>query len=253
MARFTPEQAADLIACANSPLHFLHSHVHIAHPTKGSVPLLPYGFQKEMVRDFEEHPKVAVLGARQMGRTTVTAAYVLWRAMFHPDQMILLCAPKMTGAMQVMERVRHAYERVPEHIRPEVTTYNKASIVFDNGSKIIARPISDDVALGLSVNLLVVEDLALVPPIKARRFWSAMAPTLSTGGRCILASERGPHAQHCFMDIWQAAPGNGFHTVFQPWRVHPERDEQWAASVRQALGVIAFMMEHECRNPSDDK
>ena len=63
--------------------------------------------------------------------------YLLWYAMFVPDSTILI-APKHTGSSEIMQRVRFAYEGVPNHIRAGVVEYNKGSVQFHNGSRIVA-------------------------------------------------------------------------------------------------------------------
>ena len=75
---------------------------------------------------------------RQMGKTTCAAGYLLWYAMFHPDQTILISAHKFTGSQEIMQRIRYAYENCPDHIKAGVTTYNKGSLDFENGSRIVS-------------------------------------------------------------------------------------------------------------------
>lgn len=86
--------------------------------------------------------------------TTCAAGYLLWRSMFVPDTCILVTANKYLQALEIMDRIRYAYENLPNHIRAGVNEYNKGSITFDNGSKIVARATSADAGRGLSVTLL---------------------------------------------------------------------------------------------------
>jgi hypothetical protein len=51
---------------------------------------------------------------------------------------ILIAAHKYTGAQEIMQRVRYAYELCPDFIRAGVTSYNKGSIDFENGSRIVS-------------------------------------------------------------------------------------------------------------------
>jgi hypothetical protein len=86
--------------------------------------------------------------------TTCAAAYLLWRAMFVEDTTILITANTFAQALEVMDRIRFAYENVPDHIRAGVREYNKGTIAFDNGSKIVARATSANSGRGLSISLL---------------------------------------------------------------------------------------------------
>lgn len=91
--------------------------------------------------------------------TTSSAGFLLWQAMFKSDCTILLVANKLSSALEVMNRIRFAYENMEEHnwLRCGVTEYNKSSIVFDNGSSIIARATTPDAARGLSISCVSTE------------------------------------------------------------------------------------------------
>ena len=95
---------------------------------------------------------------RQMGKTTTAVGYLLWYAMFVPDSTILICAHKYTGAQEIMQRLRYAYETCPDFIRAGVTSYNKQSIEFDNGSRIVAQTTTETTGRGMSVSLLYCLD-----------------------------------------------------------------------------------------------
>jgi hypothetical protein len=88
--------------------------------------------------------------------TTCAAGFLLWKAMFEPDQTILVVANKMSQAMEVMDRIRFAYENMDQYnwLRAGSVEYNKQSIKFDNGSEIICRATTADAGRGLSISLL---------------------------------------------------------------------------------------------------
>lgn len=90
--------------------------------------------------------------------TTTAAGYLLWYAMFVPDSTILIAAHKYSGAQEIMQRIRYAYELCPNHIRAGVITYNRGSIEFDNGSRIIAQATTDNTGRGMSITLLYCLD-----------------------------------------------------------------------------------------------
>ena len=108
--------------------------------------------------------------------------------MFHPDQTILIAAHKFTGAQEIMQRIRYAYELCPDHIRAGVTNYNKGSIEFENGSRIVSATTTGTTGRGMSISLLYADELAYVPETIADEFWTSISPTLSTGGRAIITS-----------------------------------------------------------------
>jgi len=90
--------------------------------------------------------------------TSTAAGYLLWQAMFHGDQTILIAAHKSTGAQEIMQRIRYGYELCPDFIRPGVVNYNKGSIEFDNGSRIVATTTTETTGRGMSISLLYCLD-----------------------------------------------------------------------------------------------
>jgi hypothetical protein len=86
--------------------------------------------------------------------TTVAAGFLLWYAMFVPDSTILVVSNKGQGASEIMLRVRYAYENLPDHIRAGAVEYNKRSITFDNGSRIVAETTTETSGRGMSISCL---------------------------------------------------------------------------------------------------
>jgi len=144
----------DLLLCAEDPVYFMRTYMRIQHATRGSLPFNPYPFQERILKALHEHRNNVVMCARQSGKTTCAAGYLLWRAMFVPDSTILITANKYVQAIEVMDRVRYAYENISDAIRCGVIEYNKGTISFDNGSRIVSRATSTDAGRGLSISLL---------------------------------------------------------------------------------------------------
>lgn len=199
--------------------------------------------------------------------TTCAAGFLLWKAMFTPDTTILIAANKFVQAIEVMDRIRYAYENMPDHIRAGVIEYNKSTITFDNGSRIISRATSTDTGRGLAITLLYVDEFAYVPPNKAKAFWTSIQPTLSTGGSCIITSTPKSDEDQ-FAQIWKGATDNvddygnlrasglgrnNFFAIKVQWQEHPDRNEAWAATYREQLGEARFRQEMECSFVTDDE
>lgn len=86
--------------------------------------------------------------------TTVASGYLLWYGMFNEDSTILITSNKYDGAQEIMLRIRFAYECVPDHIRAGVKEYNKRSMSFDNGSRIVATTTTENTGRGMSLSLV---------------------------------------------------------------------------------------------------
>ena len=255
---FTNEQLLEFSKCVD-PYYFLNNYFTIQHPTKGSMIYKAYSYQDELVNSYHNYRySISMLG-RQMGKSTTAAGYLLWYCMFNTDQTVLIAAHKYSGAQEIMHRIRYAYEMCPDYIRCGVVSYNKGSIEFDNGSRIIAQATTENTGRGLSISLLYADEFAFVRPTIAKEFWTSISPTLATGGKAIITSTPNLDDDQ-FALIWQGANKrideygnetevgiNGFKPYMSIWSDHPDRDDDWAREEKGRVGNERFMREHECK------
>ena len=254
--KFTPHQIQELAKCTMDPQYFIETYVWIQHPVKGRMQFDLFDFQRGLLDAYHNHRYSIALISRQMGKSTAAAAYLLWYAMFVPDQTILIAAHKYSGAQEIMQRIRFAYELLPDFVRAGVTAYNKGSLEFDNGSRIIAQATTENTGRGLSISLAYLDEFAFVRPTIAREFWTSLSPTLSTGGKCIITSTPNQDDDQ-FAQIWREANKtqdefgneketgkNGFKAYSADWKAHPDRDQTWADEEQGKIGEERFRREH---------
>lgn len=191
--------------------------------------------------------------------TTCAAGYLLWYAMFIPDSYILVASKTGADALDIMDRIRYAYEGLPDFIRAGVREYNKKTMKFDNNSIIVSTTTTNNTGRGKSISLIYLDEFAFVdPPSVAKELWTSLSPTLSTGGKVILTST--PNSdQDQFAEIWfdsqdmhdeygngyaDGVGKNGFGSYFATYKDHPDRDEEWARGEEAKIGNERFRREH---------
>jgi hypothetical protein len=189
---------------ATGPAYFLDHFFYIQHPTRGKMLYHPFEYQERLVDVYHNYRFSISMMPRQTGKSTSAAGYLLWYAMFVPDSTILIAAHKYTGAQEIMQRIRFAYELCPDHIRAGVTSYNKGSIDFENGSRIISATTTETTGRGMSISLLYADEFAFVRPTIAKEFWTSISPTLATGGKAIITSTPNSDEDQ-FALLWKSA------------------------------------------------
>ena len=260
-ASYTEQQIIEFARCADpvtGPAYFLDNFFYIQHPTKGKMIYHPFDYQKKLIDTYHNFRFSISLMPRQTGKSTSAAGYLLWYAMFVPDSTILIAAHKYTGAQEIMQRIRYAYELCPDHIRCGVVSYNKQSIEFDNGSRIVAQTTTANTGRGMSITLLYLDEFAFVRPSIATEFWTSITPTLATGGKAIITSTPNSDEDQ-FAMIWKQANKcedefgnktelgvNGFRSYRAYWQEQPGRDEKWAEQMKAQLGDDRFRREIGC-------
>ena len=256
--KYSNDQIQEIAKCIQDPIHFIANYCSIQHPTKGRVSFELFDYQKRLIDTYNNYRYSIALLPRQTGKSTAAAAYLLWYAMYKPDSVILIAAHKYAGAQEIMQRLRFIYETLPDFVRSGCTSYNKGSIEFENGSRIVSQATTETTGRGMSLTLIYLDEFAYVQPRMAEEFWTALSPTLSTGGKCIITSTPNQDDDQ-FARIWKEATNtideygnesetgkNGFKGFTCHWSEHPDRNQEWADEEKAKIGEERFRREHGC-------
>lgn len=259
---YTPEQILEMRKCMNDPIYMIRNYAYIQHPVKGSIPFALRPYQERVIGAFHDHRLSITLAPRQIGKSWIAGAYLLWYAMFNPEQTVLILSNKNDNAMEMIHRVRFIYEKLPHWLKPGLTAdgWNKHSVAFDNGSRIISQATSENSGRGLSISLLFLDEFAFVRDSIAEEFWTSVSPTLATGGKCIITSTPNGDTNR-FAILWRGANArphpnadgiNGFYACSVAWNEPPDRDEAFKENEKAKIGETRWKQEYECQFLSSD-
>lgn len=220
------QQVAEIIKCGKDPSYFMKKYCKIQHQLRGLISFDTYDFQDDCVKQFQENRFNIVLKSRQLGLSTVSAAYVVWYAIFKKDKNILVIATKLNTAINFIKKVKTMLDGLPPWLLLTKFEPTKQSIRFTNGSSITAVPTSPDAGRSEALALLIVDEAAFIRDFD--EIWTSLYPTLSTGGSAIiLSTPNGVGGQ--YYKLWTEAESgsNDFNPIRLPWWVHPEHDQEW--------------------------
>jgi hypothetical protein len=223
------------------------------------------GYKEEMYDlELDDEDHVYYTNGILSHNSTVAAAFLLWYAVFNFDKTVLIASRANDHAMEMIERIRFAYEYLPFWLKPGVRDdgWNKHTLGFDNGSRIMSTATAGNSGRGFSISLLYLDEFAFVAPNIQDEFWTSISPTLATGGSCIMTST--PNGDmDIFAEIWRGAniPGadptsKRGHNEFRPIRVYwdqpPGRDSKFKDAQIAKIGERKWMQEYECVFLSSD-
>lgn len=239
-------QVSEIVKCGRDPSYFFNTYVKIQHPTKGTIPFKTFPFQDDCVKDFIGHRFTIVVKGRQLGLSTLVAAYAVWLALFQKDKNILIIATKLQVAQNFIKKAKTIINNLPPWlVLPTVTANNKQLVEFSHGSTIKAIPTSEDAGRSEALSLLIVDEAAFVRDFDT--LWTGLYPTLTTGGRAILLSTpNGVGGQYYKLYKDAEAGMNEFKAIKLNWDVHPERDQAWFDKETRNLSVRQIAQEYLC-------
>ena len=245
---FTKDEIEEYLKCADDPIYFIESYCKIVTLDHGLQPFKLYDCQKNKVKVIHENRKVILMEGRQQGKTTTSAAYILWYTLFQGSKTVAILANKATAAREVLYRYQIMYENLPTWLQQGVTTWNKGDIALENGSIVFTAATSASGIRGKSVNLLYVDEAAIIPNNVAEQFFTSVYPTISAGETTKILLSSTPLGYNHFWKFWNDAENdrNGFVNLFIPYWDIPGRDDAWASEQRRLLGELKFNQEVLC-------
>jgi len=236
----------ELIKCGTDPSYFINEYVKIVHPTRGLVPFKTYDYQALLLKDFESYRFNLILKARQLGITTITAAYIAWMMNFRRERYVIVVATKEATASIVVDKVKKIFDYLPKWLITSKTALrNTKTFKLKNGSMVRAFATSDDVGRGGSPSLLVVDEAAHID--KMESLWTGLGPVMIRGGRCIaLSTPKGAGGWFYDQCEYSKNGDSDFHMTTLPWNVHPEQDVAWFEKETRNMSKQAIAQELEC-------
>jgi len=240
------EIVAEILKCGKDPVYFVNNYARISHPIKGLIPFKTYDYQSDLLVDFNDYRFNVILKARQLGISTIAAAYIVWLMLFHRDKNILVMATKFKTAANLVKKVKAIMKNVPDFLLiANISIDNRASFELSNGSQIQAASTSGDAGRSEALSLLVIDEAAHVESLD--ELWAGLYPTISTGGRVIALSTPNGVGNWFHKTYNEAAEGsNDFHPIMLNWDVHPDRDQAWFDKETRNMSRREIAQELEC-------
>ena len=246
---FTPEQIQEYIKCSQDPIYFIENYCYIVTLDHGLQPFKLYECQKNKINVIHNNRRVILMEGRQQGKTTSSAAYILWYTLFQSNRNVAILANKAAAAREVLDRYQTMYENLPHWMQQGVTGWNKGDIELENGSKVFTAATGKSGIRGKSVNMLYVDEAAIIPNNVAEEFFTAVYPTISAGQTTKILLSSTPLGYNHFWRFWNDAENdrNGFVPLFIPYWEIPGRDEAWALEQKRMLGDLKYNQEVLCK------
>jgi hypothetical protein len=216
--------------------YFCETYWHIKHPEKGRIRFELREAQLETIRVWMGERYSIVLKARQIGFSTLAAAYSFWLCFFGSDRFVVMLSRTEREAIKLLAKAKYGYKALPQWFKsrgPDLTSDNQTKMTFSNESAIESLPSGNDPARGESVYLVIVDEWAFLP--NAEEAWASIEPIADVGGRVIgLSTANG--SGDFFHQMWLGANIglNNFKPIFWSWEAG-DRDEAWYEVKRRQM------------------
>lgn len=266
--QYTDKELEELEKCANDPIYFIENYCTFKND-KGRTLVKLRDYQKDTIHlygDEEWDPvsetvipknrRVILMWSRQCAKTTTTAAYFAHKLIFNHDKTAMVVANKERTGKEILGKIKEVLEDLPYFMKPGIINLSDKKIKLENGCVLSTVAASKSPATGDSINLLYIDEAALIPANIIDEYWASVYPTLSSfrGSQIIMSST--PRGKgNLFYRIYDGAVTGkmkGWKYKRVDWWQVPEHDEEWLNQQKQDLGEELFKREVELSFESSD-
>lgn len=236
------------LKCKFDILYYADTYVTLMTPDGVKKRITLRKYQRKMLRAFQRHKYVIVLTGRQIGKTTTTAIFLSWCAIFCREMTIAVLGDKRETSMENLNKTKDIIYNLPFFLKPGAFVWNSMTIAFDNGCKIMTGSCSKSALVGKTVHVLYIDELAIPPASQSKELVEYALPTINSlpTGKFIATST--PSGDNIFKKLWLGAINkeNGFFAIQVNWWDVPGRDDKWKQEQLAILGEDAFNEQYNC-------
>jgi phage FluMu gp28-like protein len=196
----------------------------------------PFPYQAKLLEDASKRI-VACMG-RQVGKTTTIAMKAIHLTHINPNMTVLITSPSLRQSVIMFDRIAAFVYSTPE-LRNKILRATRTLIHFENGSRIIALPCSENLLRGFTANVCICDEASFMPE---RVITQIIFPMLSTtDGHAIFLST--PWDKDHFFYRAFVNPAYSVHRVKSS--ECPLIKPEFLEEMRQNMTHEAYLMEYE--------
>jgi hypothetical protein len=141
------------------------------------IPLRDY--QSEILDNFFNNRYNILMAARQSGKTICSSIMMLHYVLFNNNKNVLVTANKLDTAVEVLDKIREIYQRLPFFLQQGIINWNQKFMVFENKSRIKGFATTKTSSIGQTADFLYLDEFAYLPDNIAEKFYKSVFPTVS--------------------------------------------------------------------------
>lgn len=112
--------------------------------------------------------------------TTTIGAMLLHKTLFSFDKNCLVVANKKSTSLEIIDKIKEFMEGLPFFMKPGIEILRSDRMSFENGCVIKCAATSKTPATGDSLQLLYVDEAAVIAANVIEEFWASIQPTMSS-------------------------------------------------------------------------
>jgi phage FluMu gp28-like protein len=120
----------------------------------------PFPYQAKLLED--KSKRIVACMGRQTGKTTTIAMKAIYFADTNPRVLVLITSPSLRQSMIMFDRIA-SFVFSSAYLRNKVVRATRTLIHFENGSRIIALPCSENLLRGYTAQMVICDEASFMP------------------------------------------------------------------------------------------
>jgi len=168
--KMSPEEQEEYIKCALDIHYFASTYCYIK-GEEGQPIIIPLrDYQKEILDNFFNNRFNILMASRQIGKTICSSIMMLHYVLFNNNKNVLVTANKLDTAVEVLDKIREIYQRLPFFLQQGIINWNQKFMVFENKSRIKGFATTKTSSIGQTADFLYLDEFAYLPDNIADKF-----------------------------------------------------------------------------------
>lgn len=159
----------EIVKCINDVIYFKDNYLLVLNKDE---------LQDKFLKAIKMNQKTQITSARSTKKSYAAAIYALWQFNFYTRKTIGIVASNQSIAKDIISNISNLYSKIPSWMQMPAK-HLKTSIVSKEGNnRIIIDSINENAFRGLSLDVLVIDNLSMVKSSKFYEFFAAVFPSI---------------------------------------------------------------------------
>jgi hypothetical protein len=177
--KMSNDEQEEYIKCALDIHYFARTYCYIK-GEEGQPIIIPLrDYQNEILDNFFNNRFNILMASRQIGKTICSSIMMLHYVLFNNNKNVLVTANKLDTAVEVLDKIREIYQRLPFFLQQGIINWNQKFMVFENKSRIKGFATTKTSSIGQTADFLYLDEFAYLPDNIADKFYKSVFPTVS--------------------------------------------------------------------------
>jgi hypothetical protein len=144
------------------------------------ISIIKTKFKSSMFDCTVDHPNHRLYTNGILSHNTICSSIMMLHyVLFNNNKNVLVTANKLDTAVEVLDKIREIYQRLPFFLQQGIINWNQKFMVFENKSRIKGFATTKTSSIGQTADFLYLDEFAYLPDNIADKFYKSVFPTVS--------------------------------------------------------------------------